>query len=425
MGRMWLHETSRLVKVVSMTSAKAAHIAMFSIAAPGHVNPSIEVIRELVARGHRVSYAIPASFAETVAETGATPVVWKSTLPTHDDPEAWGTELIDNVEPFLDDAVQALPQLAAAFEGDEPDLVIHDITAYPARVLARRWDVPSISLSPNLVAWTGYEEEVGAPMTAQLRATERGQAYYARFRAWLDENGIDEDADHFVGRPRRSIVLIPRALQPHADRVDASVHTFVGACQGDRSATQGTWERPASAEGKKVLLVSLGSTFTKQPAFYRACIEAFGDLPDWHVVLQIGTFTDEADLGEIPANVEVHRWVPQLDVLRQADAFITHAGAGGSQEGLATATPMVAVPQAVDQFGNADMLAALGVARHVPMEEADATTLREAVLALLGDPRVSERLEDIRAGMASEGGTRQAADLIEAALSQTTPRVRP
>ncbi|MEV6579671.1 macrolide-inactivating glycosyltransferase [Streptomyces sp. NPDC051582] len=400
-----------------MTSAKPAHLAMFSIAAHGHVNPSIEVIRELVARGHRVSYAIPASFAEKIAETGATPVIWNSTLPTDDEPEAWGTELIDNIEPFLADAVQALPQLAAAFEGDEPDLVLHDITSYPARVLAHRWGVPAVSLSPNLVAWTGYEEEVGEPMTAELRATERGQAYYARFRAWLDENGIQEDSDPFVGRPRRSIVLIPRALQPHADRVDESVHTFVGACQGDRSASQGSWERPAAAAGKKVLLVSLGSTFTQQPAFYRACIEAFGDLPDWHVVLQIGRFTDEAELGAVPANVEVHRWVPQLDILHRADAFITHAGAGGSQEGLATGTPMVAVPQAVDQFGNADMLQGLGVARHVPMGEADARTLREAVLALVGDPEVAARAEAIRAQTATEGGTRRAADLIEAELA--------
>ncbi|MDX6364284.1 MAG: hypothetical protein QOC85_3294, partial [Streptomyces sp.] len=40
-----------------------AHIAMFSIAAHGHVNPSLDVVRELVARGHRVTYAIPPSFA--------------------------------------------------------------------------------------------------------------------------------------------------------------------------------------------------------------------------------------------------------------------------------------------------------------------------------------------------------------------------
>ncbi|MFE5733129.1 macrolide-inactivating glycosyltransferase [Streptomyces sp. NPDC056528] len=396
-----------------MTTASPAHIAMFSIAAHGHVNPSLEVVRELVARGHRVSYAVPASFAAKVAETGATPVVYTSTLPTDDDPDAWGTELIDNIEPFLADAVQALPQLAEAFDGDRPDLVLHDITSYPAPVLAHTWGVPAVSLWPNLVPWEGYEEEVAEPMYAELKASPRGKAYYARFEEWLAGHGIDTHPDRFVARPRRALVLIPRALQPQADRVDESVYTFVGACQGER-ADQGAWERPAGAE--RVLLVSLGSAFTKQPAFYRACVEAFGRLPGWHVVLQIGKYVDPAELGALPDNVEVHSWVPQLAILRQADAFVTHAGAGGSQEGLATATPMVAVPLATDQFGNADMLRSLGVARHLPLEEVTPERLRESVLALVDDPEVARRAREIQQSMAREGGTRHAADLIEAEL---------
>ncbi|SNX64765.1 MGT family glycosyltransferase [Streptomyces sp. TLI_55] len=391
-----------------------AHIAMFSVAAHGHVNPSLDVIRELVARGHRVTYAIPPVFAEKVAATGAEPRLWNSTLPGPGaDPEEWGSTLLDNVEPFLADAVQALPQLIEAYEGDEPDLVLHDITSYPARVLAHRWGVPAVSLSPNLVAWEGYEEEVAEPMWAEPKQTERGQAYYARFQGWLEENGITLHPDRFAGRPDRSIVLIPKALQPHADRVDERVYSFVGACQGDRGA-EGEWQRPAGVD--KVVLVSLGSAFTKQPGFYRECVKAFGELPGWHLVLQIGASVDPAELGDIPANVEVASWVPQLAVLRQADLFVTHAGAGGSQEGLATGTPMIAVPQAVDQFGNADMLQALGVARQVATEEATAETLRALALALVDDPEVARRLKDIQAGMAEEGGTRRAADLIEAEL---------
>ncbi|WFB06895.1 macrolide-inactivating glycosyltransferase [Streptomyces sp. LX-29] len=392
-----------------------SHIAMFSIAAHGHVNPSLEVIRELVARGHRVTYAIPESFAEKVAATGAEPRVFGSVLPTADEPEAWGTELIEHIEPFLADAIQALPQHAAAYAGDEPDLVLWDITAWPAPVLARRWGVPAIQLSPNLVAWEGYEEEVAEPMYAELKASERGQAYYARFRAWLDANGLaDTDPDRMLGRPDRCVVLIPRALQPHADRVDETVYTFVGACQGARDETE--WRRPAAAARDKVLLISLGSTWTREPDLYRACVAAFGGLPGWHVVLQIGAHVDLAGLGEIPDNIEVHRWVPQLSILRQADAFITHAGAGGSQEGLACGVPMVAVPQAVDQFGNADVLQSLGVARHLPKEEATAEALREAVLALVSDPEVAKRCAEVRRQVEAEGGTRQAADLIEAAL---------
>lgn len=94
-----LHETYRLVGVSVMTAP--AHIAIFSFAAHGHVNPSLEVIRELVARGHRVTYAIPPAFADKVARTGAEVKPWHSTLPTPDDgPSAWGTTLLDHVEPW-------------------------------------------------------------------------------------------------------------------------------------------------------------------------------------------------------------------------------------------------------------------------------------------------------------------------------------
>jgi UDP:flavonoid glycosyltransferase YjiC (YdhE family) len=62
------------------------------------------------------------------------------------------------------------------------------------------------------------------------------------------------------------------------------------------------------------------------------------------------------------------------------------------------------------------MLQALGVARHVPTAEATAETLRRTALALVDDPEVARRLKEIQAGMAKEGGTRRAADLVEAEL---------
>lgn len=54
---------------------------MVSIPAPGHVNPSLEVIRELVARGHRVTYANDPSMGDVIAATGAELKPYRSTLP--------------------------------------------------------------------------------------------------------------------------------------------------------------------------------------------------------------------------------------------------------------------------------------------------------------------------------------------------------
>lgn len=73
--------------------------------------------------------------------------------------------------------------------------------------------------------------------------------------------------------------MIPEEMQPHADALDHGTVTFVGPCLGER-AGQGTWERPSGAE--KVLLVSLGATYTNLPGSYRSCIQAFAAEPRPH-----------------------------------------------------------------------------------------------------------------------------------------------
>ncbi|MGK4578656.1 macrolide family glycosyltransferase [Kitasatospora sp. HPMI-4] len=393
--------------------SRPAHIAMVNVPAHGHVNPSLEVIRELVDRGHRVSYVNDPSFAEQIESTGARLVPYDTTLPFLNgavDPEAAA-----NVHGIiLEDAKAMLPRLREAFQDDRPDLVLYDFMAYAGRVMADGWGVPSMAISPSMVTWDGFEKDM-ADQFQVARDSLAAERYPERFAQWLVENGLEpRDPFAYMLHPDRGVALIPRALQPRIDLVDQEVFSFAGPCLGPREY-QGGWTRPEGAE--KVLLISLGSAFTHQPGFYRECLKAFGDLPGWHVVLQVGKATDLAGLGEIPANVEVHRWVPQFAVLQQADAFVTHAGMGGCSEGLYCGLPMVAVPQAADQFINADRLVELGVGRRLDTAEATAEALRSAVLELTGDPAVAARLAEISREVRAGGSSAKAADLIEAALA--------
>ncbi|MFJ6539810.1 macrolide family glycosyltransferase [Streptomyces sp. NPDC091385] len=378
---------------------------MVGIPAVSHVLPSLEIIRELVARGHRVTYANDPAVADLITPTGAELVPCPSVLPVADN--KWPEDPIGAMSLFLDDAIQALPRLRAVYDPDPADLYLYDIGAYAARALAESQDRPLLQLSPTYVAWDGYDEEV-APQIRQLPGAD---AYRARFARWLADCGASTtDVDTFSGRPKRALALISRAMQPYAERVDTSVVTFVGPCF-DLSTDAEHWTRPADAG--KVLLVSLGSAFTRQPEFYRQCLAAYGELPGWHVVLQIGKYTDPAELGTIPSNVEVHSWVPQRAILEQADAFVTHAGMGGCGEGLMAGVPMIAVPQGAEQFTNADRLVRLGVARRIDTAEATGERLRAALIELAGDPEVARRCAWLSAEARAEGGTRRAADLVE------------
>ncbi|MET7646443.1 macrolide family glycosyltransferase [Streptomyces sp. NPDC005426] len=389
-------------------SRRRSHIAMVGIPAVSHVLPSLEVIRELVARGHRVTYANDPAVADRIEATGAEFVPYGSVLPVADN--NWPDDPIAAMGLFLDDAVQALPQLRAVYDDDPADLYLYDIGAYAARALAESQKRPLMQLSPTLVAWEGYGQDV----SAQLWALPGADAYRARFTRWLADCGASTtDMEAFSGRPAHTLALIPRAMQPHGDDVDTDTVTFVGPCFGGRAAEQ-SWTRPAAAG--RVLLVSLGSAYTNRPEFYRQCLAAYGDLPGWHVVLQVGRHTDRAELGTIPDNVEVHSWVPQLAILEQADAFVTHAGMGGSSEGLYTGVRMIAVPQGAEQFMNADRLVELGVARRLDTADATAEALRTALTELVTDPEVAGRSARLRAEARAEGGTPRAADLVEGLL---------
>ncbi|MBB4685688.1 macrolide family glycosyltransferase [Amycolatopsis jiangsuensis] len=382
------------------------HIVMVGCSAPSHVYPSLGLIRELVRRGNRVSYVVGEPLAELVAGTGADVVTHPTIFPfgpASEWPEDPGTAM----RVFLDEAITIHPQLTARFDGDRPDLVLYDIGGLGATLLGHRYGVPAVQLSPTLVAWDGYEQDMAETLQA-IRSSPSGMDYNRANTAWLRENGIDADGWDWLGHPAHIVSLIPRAMQPNAERVPANVR-FAGPCLDPQRLAE-TWTPPA--DGKPVLLVSFGTAYTDQLDVYRACTAAFAD-GRWHVVLTIGKHVSPQDLGPLPEFFEVHERVPQLAVLEAASAFITHAGMGSCTESLWYGVPTVAVPQAVDQFGNAAKLEELGVGKHLPAEQLTAETLRAAVDEVAGSPAVAERLTALRKEVRAHGGIDAAADAVE------------
>ena len=139
-----------------------------------------------------------------------------------------------------------------------------------------------------------------------------------------------------------------------------------------------------------------GAHLPLYPALYRAAIEALAPLPAR--ILTVGEERDHAELGPLPPNVTVERWVPQDEVLPHAAVVVTHGGHGSTHGALAHGVPAVVLPLfALDQWFNAAAVAragagvALDAERHtrraidLPSEETLAA-LRPAVEHVLADP---------------------------------------
>ena len=102
-----------------------------------------------------------------------------------------------------------------------------------------------------------------------------------------------------------------------------------------------------------------------------------------NVVITLGTNGDPAALGPQPANVQVHRFVPQAQVLPLCDAVDLPRRQRHDARRLAHGLPQLVLPQGADQFANAELLAATGAGRTLLPHETQPAQIRRGVVELL------------------------------------------
>ncbi|MCG8920674.1 glycosyl transferase [Actinokineospora sp. PR83] len=391
-----------------------SHIAFVNITGHGHVRPTLAVVAELVARGHRVTYAVGEKLARLVASAGATPVPYDSYVAKTPPPAQMSPEALAQVPlTYLRENEAAFAALAPVLRADRPDLLVHDQTMFAAgRLLTRELGVAGVRTFPSFAQHERFS--VDALAAQRYRVDPRHRAFvefHLRLVQLLADNGLaGADLGAFLGQVEdRNIVFLPRSAQLAGETFDERF-TFVGPCL-DPAGTEGFTAPPGDGP---LVLVSLGSAFNDKPDFFRSCAEAFAGGPE-RVVMALGGI--EADLGPLPPNVVAHSWLPFDAVLAQAAACVCHGGFGTSLMALHHRTPLVVVPQNVENEYAAELLAEQGVARVLTHEQASGAAVVAATRAVLGDPGVTGRIERLATEMAEAGGVARAADVVESALA--------
>ncbi|MFE6895119.1 macrolide family glycosyltransferase [Streptomyces sp. NPDC057694] len=396
------------------------HYLFFTAPAHGHVRPTLPVAAELVRRGHRVSYATTDQFAAEVGATGAEAVRYDPGVPDFagaapgDSPDWLPLALTAAIA----ESSALLPAIMDHFGDARPDVVAYDTTMNPAgRLLARLWRLPALEFSPVFLP----QRAGGFSLAAMLRGSpqddgpaERPAA--RRFRedltALMAAYGAQDltPLDFVTGFRGPRMAFFPRDFQPGGDTFDDR-YVFVGPCL-DPSPPAAAWQPPA--DGRPVVLVSLGTSYGDRPEFFRTCVKAFADSP-WHAVLTVGRAgVDPAELGPLPAHVEVHRWLPHLAVLPHARVFVCQAGMGSVMESLACGTPLVMAAQAQEQRMVARRAVTLGLGTELPEgENLTAQALLDAVGSVADGPEVLTSVAGLRERIREAGGTVRAADVLE------------
>ena len=383
----------------------------------GHVNPTLPVISGLVRRGEEIIIVNTNDFAYKYNNLGAEFKPYS----------AEGAEHFHNHMKTVDDYVFALsffcsgtiivlPELITLVNDVCPDYILSDSACIWGRILAEYLKLPLIESCTFFSVARG--DEKGKVSLLDNIANHRyheisRKEWFIDFQKIMkNKYGCNELApyDFLVNYGDLNIVFTSKYFHPNGNSFDDSFK-FVGPIITNRSEA---YDFIIDLNNKKLIYVSLGTVFNNNETafhFYTNCIKVFTG-SDFEVIISTGGGIDASIFKNIPPNINIHNYVPQLEVLKRANLFITHGGMNSVNEALYYGVPLFLIPMGVDQPMVARQVQKLGAGRMIDADSIDFKTLKKVCIEIIENPSYKESSVRISNSYRNCGGYNRAVDEI-------------
>ena len=411
---------------------------------PGHIHPNVAVAHALRKRGHEPAFYTAESLGPFLEGEGF------RCFPFQDLDGGRVEEIVLNLDALslrhwqarekkallrewllgtVDDQLRDLDAISTVWQ---PDVVVCDPAMWgPLLVLHERSRIPLAVLSCLAVCMLPGPEGpiVGLPLPrARGRIARLGQGFL-RWMAGLVAADVRREAEKLRGRhglppmgvsvtaftARMPLYLVPSTPAYDRQRRDlpASVH-YVGPCQWDKSGASAppAWLSQLP-RGRPIVYVTEGTMHAKPPLLLPAALEGLASQP-LQVLATTGKRRDpeSLELGIVPANARVERWIPHSDLFPRTDVVVTNGGTGTVLAALAAGIPLLIVPMAWDQHDNAWRVSEAGAGIRLPSKRCTPKNIREAVGRLLSEESFRRNARRLATDFARYGGPARAAELL-------------
>lgn len=391
----------------------------FNVPAHGHINPTLPVVEQLVALGDEIIYYATDEFKDKIEQSGASFHAYGSYDPGIIQTP---TNLAETAARLMSASARLLPELLAVTKEEKVDYILHDSMCPWGWAVAQKLGLAAVCSTSTFA----FNADIGRNIVQGSRQSIRQMAALIiasglpALRTWLTAQelkkvyDLDIDGrgmvDIFTNRSDLNLVYTSREFQPLADQFDDS-YRFVGPSMRPQQPTADfPFEELA---GKHLIYISLGTIRNERLDFYRACLEALGG-SSYHVVLSVGKNLAIADLGLLPDNFIVRNFMPQIELLKRTNLFITHAGMNSVNEALFFGVPLLLFPQSPEQGFVARRVQELGAGKILPESELTPARLQQLIQSMLGTDNFRAGAQKIGDSFRAAGGYEQAAAEIVA-----------
>ena len=354
----------------------------------GHFVPTIGLVQELIKQGCDVTYLMPFDWKEQVAESGAKFAGYKN-----------HKQLAEQMK----NAYAAAEHLINDF-----DLIVYEQFFFLGKHLAEKYHKPVVRVFTAPATNDALMKQFidNGPLSifkhqwiSKAFTKDIAKDISLKTDTWLDEI--------IHNPPELNLVYTLREYQPYESEFPEEQFKFLGPSIYERKAESFDFVKG----NKPVVYISLGTILKGSTKFFKNCIEAFGD-ENIDVIISVGKKFSMKKLKNIPKNIHIYPSVPQLEVLKMADAFATHGGMNSVSEALTLGVPMVVIPFVSDQHVNAQCIENLGVGKKLTCQAVTRHSLKEAVLSVFSNQDIQNNLVTVKKLINNAPGNRGGAEII-------------
>ncbi|WP_028593444.1 macrolide family glycosyltransferase [Paenibacillus assamensis] len=402
-----------------------SRVVFFGVDLHGHVNPTLGLIHKLIERGEEVIYYCSDPFREKIEQTGASFRSYRGLL-SFEMHKGSGIETLLVFADFLMDKCRVLvEELQEEVSQLQPDYIIHDSFCLWGKEFAAKLQIPGIAVFANFPFIdemaqkdpSFFMEYVLLAADDPLYLKHKGK--HDVYRKLLDKlarvislkygkPSLNVMNDIFCSKEKLNLLFTSREFQIHEEVFD-NTHLFAGYDIYPRlEPIDFPFER---LNDRPLVYIAFGTILNHLSELYETCFKAFGDSP-YQVVMSIGMHTDPTAFSAVPDNFIVRSYVPQLELLRRADAFVTHGGANSIYESICNRVPMVVLPQTFDEFMGALMVERSGAGIYMRNHEASTDELRDAVEQVLWNTHYRDNCKRVEQSFEATGGLDHAVNEI-------------
>lgn len=352
-----------------------ANILMVNVPYAGHTNPTLPLAKALVQHGHKVCYIDAEEFRAKIESTGAEFIPYKN-YPSSPTEQQKKTKCF---RAAFDTAINLEQQF---------DLLMYEMFFYPGIKIAEKLGIPCIrQFSQPAWNWSTISNatwlfKLSCVLIDFQVMGKKNKEYMELVNKTLAKAAIND-------KPSLNIVYVPQIFQTDREAFGKDYLFTVPVSEGISISQQ----IPYQTMKPPIAYISLGSIISNK-GFCKECIRAFGD-KDISVILNTGRVRPET-LGKIPGNIYAYSFVPQLEVLQNANVFLTHCGMNSVNEAMTYGVPMVAMPFINDQVSNAKRIIELAIGKKVRSFPSSGRQIYRTVEEVCNDEHIQNRSKEVQ-----------------------------